>query len=147
MFQKRPSTIELMPWPFDERPRVLIEHPDPDEALELAAAVRKKGCTVGICRGPDARAEPATRCPLHRLEPCVAVAGADLVVTALDCEQEDARAVLRGLRTRYPGTPVIALTTVAATLELVDVLQGCTVLPVDTAPARVAAEVQALVCH
>lgn len=103
--RKRPVTIDLQPWPYPERPRVLIEHHQPDAALELATAIRQAGCTVGICRGPDATADPATRCPLHRLEPCIAVEGADLVVTALDLEEEEGRQVLRGLRTRYPSTP------------------------------------------
>jgi hypothetical protein len=146
--RRRQVTIELQPWVFPGRPRVLIEHPDPDSALELASAIRRAGCTVGICRGPDAKADPATRCPLHRLEPCVAVDGADLVVTALDLDQEDGLAVLVGLRTRYPGTPLVVVAPVGETVEL-DNLEGCTVVPVaepdkvvaavlDTLPATVA---------
>lgn len=145
MFKKHSVTIDLQPWPFLDRPRVLIEHPSPDDALELAAAVRDIGCAVGICRGPDVGADPAARCPLHRLEPCVAVEGADVLVTALDFERDEGREVVRGLRMRYPRVPVIVLTTVGATLELGDVLHGCTVLPIDAAPAHVAAEVRSLV--
>ncbi|HUP31865.1 MAG TPA: hypothetical protein VM184_02440 [Gaiellaceae bacterium] len=141
---KRSVTIDLGPWPYAERPRVLIEHADPDSALELAAAIRGSGCAVGICRGPEAAGDPATRCPLHRLEPCVAVEGADAVVSALDLEKPDAREVVRGLLTRYPGTPVVVLATVAETIELGDALAGCTVLPVDAEPARVAAAVRGL---
>lgn len=141
----RSVTIELGPWAYSDRPRVLIEHPDPDEALELATAIRAVGCAVGICRGPDATAHPATRCPLHRLEPCAAVEGADAVVTALDLESEDGREVLRGLRTRYAGTPVLVQATVAGTLALGEELEGCVVLPVDAEPTRVAAAVRDLV--
>lgn len=140
---RRRATIELQPWPYPGRPRVLIERPDPDEALELAAALRARGWTVGICRGPDAAADPALRCPLHRLEPCVAVAGADVVVMALDLEEPDARDVLRGLRSRYQHTPVVVLATVAEALELEDALGGCRVLPVDSTPELIAAAVQA----
>jgi CheY-like chemotaxis protein len=138
---KRADTIEFRPWPYADRPRVLIEHPDPDSALEVAAAVRGAGLMVGICRGPDAAADPATRCPLHRLEPCVLVEGADVVVTALDLEDRDGREVLAGLRTRYPDTPLVVLSTVGQSLELGEVLAGCTVLPVDADPARVTAAV------
>lgn len=134
--RKRAVTIDLQPWAYPDRPRILIELPDPDTALELAAAIRHAGCTVGICRGPDARADPAKRCPLHRLEPCVAVEGADLVVTALDLGGEDGRQVLRGLRARYPSTPLVVAATVADTLELGELLVGCTVVPVGAEPER-----------
>jgi len=140
--RRRASTINLQPWPFPGRPRVLIEHPQPGTALELAAAMREAGWTVGICRGPDANADHATRCPLHRLEPCVAVEGADLVVSALDFEAEDARGVVRGLRTRYPSTPLVVTATVAETSELGDLLDGCAVLPADAKPEQVVAAVR-----
>jgi len=139
--RKRAETIELSPWSYPGRPRVLIELPDPDDALELAAAIRDAGCIVGICRGPDPAADPATRCPLHQLEPCAAVEGADVVVTALDLETESGRGVLRGLRTRYPRIPVVVAATVGEALELEDVLAGCTVVPVNADPERVAAAV------
>lgn len=138
MWERR-ATIDLEPWRYEDRPRVLIEHPEPDDALELAAAIRAAGCTVGICGGPNATG----RCPLHALEPCVAVGGADLVVTALAFDDADGRAVLRGLRRRYADVPLVVLATVSDTLALGDVLYGCTVLPVDSPPERVAEEVRA----
>ena len=70
--------------------------------------------------------------------------GADVVVTALGFEREDARSVLRGLRTRYPSTPLVVAVAVADALELADELLGCTVVPVDAEPARVAEAVSAL---
>lgn len=132
-----PSTIDLQPWPYSERPRVLIEHPSPDLALRLATAIRRSGCTVAICSGPEA----SRRCPLHCLEPCIAVEGADLVVTALDLRRDDSRDVLRGLRTRYPDTPLVVAATVQETLDLADLLEGCVVVPVDCSPERFAAAV------
>jgi DNA-binding NarL/FixJ family response regulator len=144
MWQRR-DTIDLGPWPYLQRPRVLIEHPDPDEALEFAIAIRDAGCTVGICRGPDATADKATRCPLHQLEPCIAVEGADVVVSALDLSGQDGRDVVEGLRTRYRDTQTIVLATVGQTLELGDILDDCTVLPVDAAPEHVAAAVRTLI--
>jgi hypothetical protein len=143
--RKRPVTIDPEPWRFSGRPRVLIEHPDAGAGLDLATALRRAGCTVAICRGPDATADPATRCPLHRLEPCAVVEGADVVVTALGFDREDAREVLRGLRTRYPSTPLVIEATVAETLELEDELAGCTVVPQDADPDRVAAAVKGVV--
>jgi CheY-like chemotaxis protein len=132
--RKRALTIDLAPWPYGERPRVLIEHPSPETSLELATAVRRAGCTVAICHGPDASADPALRCPLHELEPCVVVEGADLVVTSLDLETEDGRDVLRGLRLRYPGTPLVVAATASESVELGDLLEGCTVVPVGCEP-------------
>jgi hypothetical protein len=140
--RQRTGTIDLGPWPFPNGPRVLIEHPDPNEALELAAAIRRAGCNVYICNGPARRGQPPTRCPLHKLEPCVAVEGADVVVTALDLADEDGVGVVRGLRTRYPSKPLIVAATVSQSLALGDVLEGCTVVPVDEGPGPVAAAVR-----
>lgn len=136
--RRRVQTIDLQPWPDTGTPRVLIELADQERSLALAAAIRNAGCFVGICSGPDSTADPATRCPLHRLEPCVAVEGADVVVTALDLETEDGRLVLHGLRTRYPSTPVVVEATVMDTLALTDELEGCTVVPVGAEPERTA---------
>jgi hypothetical protein len=93
---------------------------------------------VAICRGPDASAAPATRCPLHRLEPCAVVEGADVVLTALGLDRDEACGVVHRLRTRYPDTPLVVEATVTETMELGDELAGCTVLPPNTEPARVA---------
>ena len=119
-------------WPFPG-PRVLIEHPDPDAGLELAGALRAAGYAVAICRGPSSTA----RCPLHKLEPCVVVEGADVVVTALDFERDEGRNVLEGLRLRYPATPLVVAATAAESLELADELYGCTVVPVDAEAERI----------
>jgi hypothetical protein len=139
--RKRAAMIDLAPWPFPEGPRVLIEHPDPNEALDLAGAISRAGFSVGICRGPARSGDPPTRCPLHKLEPCIAVEGADVVVTALDLADEDGVGVLRGLRTRYASKPLIVAATVSQSLELADVLEGCTVVPVDEEPDAVVAAV------
>jgi CheY-like chemotaxis protein len=145
---KRARTIDLQPWPFLDRPRVLIENADPDRSLELAGEIRRVAdCSVRICRGPDAAANPPERCPLHRLEPCIAVEGADLVVTAVDLEQADGRQVLRGLRTRYPSIPLVVEATVDQTLELDELLAGCTVVPVDADAGQLSAAVVAALEH
>ena len=132
--KRRAATIDLGPWPFTDGPRVLIEHPDPNEALELAGAIRRVGCSVYICRGPTRSGDRPTRCPLHKLEPCVAVEGADVVVTVLDLADEDGVGVVKGLRTRYPSKPLVVAATVSQSLELGEVLEGCTIVPVDEGP-------------
>jgi hypothetical protein len=142
--RKRPVTIELGPWRFDQRPRVLIEHPDPEAGLEFATAFRRAGCTVAICRGPNASGPQPTRCPLHGLEPCAVVEGADVVVTALGFDLDESRAVLRGLRMRYPSTPLVVLVALADALALERELAGCTVLPQDAEQERVVGAVTAM---
>jgi hypothetical protein len=141
--KKRPETIVLGPWRFDQRPRVLIEHPDAEAGLELATALRGAGCAVAICRGPHASGDEPTRCPLHGLEPCAVVEGADVVVTALGFDRDEARGVLHGLRLRYPSRPLVVEVALADALALQEELAGCTVLPEDAAPERVVAAVTA----
>jgi predicted dinucleotide-binding enzyme len=153
----RADTIEPGPSRFPRRPRVLIEHPDPDAGLALATALRSDGCNVTICRGPESAADPAagirpsrrglafegvfcfidTPCPVRQLERCMAVERADVVVTALGLEHQAAREVLAGLRTRYPNTPVVVEATLPDVLELERELRGCTVLPQDAEPKLV----------
>jgi hypothetical protein len=135
--RRRAEIIELQPWSYDDRPRVLIEHRDPDEALEMAAALRKAGLTVGICRGPEAQGAHPTRCPLHQLEPCVAVEGADVVVTALDLDEEEGMRVLEGLRVRYPSTALVVAVTPQQALDHGALLRDCIVVPADAEPTRV----------
>ena len=132
------------PWRFVGGPRVLIEHPDPVVGLDLAAALRSAGCVVAICRGPVRAADPAVRCPLHRLEPCAVVEGADVVVTALDLDAEEGAEVLRGLRTRYPSTALVVAATPAASLELAAELEACTVVAPTAGPDTIAAAVTSL---
>ncbi len=139
--KKRRATIDLRPWPFPGRPRVLIEHPDPDAGLELAGAIRRAGYGVAICRGPARSADPPTRCPLHQLEPCIAVEGTDVVVTVLDLADEDGVGVVKGLRTRYPSKRLVVAATVGQTLQLGEVLEGCTVVQVDAQPDEIVAAV------
>jgi hypothetical protein len=59
----------------------------------------------------------------------------------LDLEEEEGREVVRGLRTRYPSTPLVVAATVSETLALGDLLEGCTVVAVSAALEEVVAAV------
>jgi len=138
------SVTDPGPWRFAGGPRVLIEHPDPVVGLDLATALRAAGCAVATCRGPGSAGDTAGACPLHRLEPCAVVEGADVVVTAIDLDVEEGREVLRGLRTRYPSTALVVAATPAASLDLAAELAGCTVVPPTAGPDAIAAAVTSL---
>jgi hypothetical protein len=69
------------------------------------------------------------------------VEGADVVVTALGLERADSRDVLRGLRTRYPDTPLVVEGSAGDRLELSETLEGCTVVAPDTESQAVVAAV------
>lgn len=91
------KTISLSPWPWPDRPRVLIESPDPEASL-AAAALRQAGYAVAICHGPTRN----ERCPLVGSDDCALVIGADVVVSGVGPEVEEA------VRRRHPGTPLVA---------------------------------------
>jgi hypothetical protein len=59
----------------------------------------------------------------------------------LELEEEEGREVVRGLRTRYPSTPLVLAATVSETLALGELLDGCTVVPVSATPEEVVAAV------
>ncbi len=91
------KTIDPGIWKWSERPRVLIEDPDLDSGLALAWALRRAGYAVAICRGP----EPDEYCPLVGPGECTLVVGADVVVSGVGPEIEEA------VRLRHPGTAVV----------------------------------------
>jgi hypothetical protein len=84
-------------WRFDDRPRALIEDADLGSALATASALRRAGYAVAICRGP----EPDEYCPLVGAYDCALVAGADVVVSSLGEEIEEA------VQRRHPSTPLV----------------------------------------
>jgi CheY-like chemotaxis protein len=96
----------LQPWPWPERPRVLIEDADGERALSTATALRSAGYTVGICGGPTDSAP----CPLAEGEDCPFVDGADVIVCALAPDTRAGRDVLHALRLRRPSRPLVIAT-------------------------------------
>lgn len=94
----RKRRLEPGLWDWPGRPRVLVEDPDLESGLAAAWALRQAGYTVAICRGP----EPDEYCPLVGTDDCVLVLGADVVVSGVGPDVEEA------VRRRHPGKPVVA---------------------------------------
>lgn len=95
--------IDPAPWPWLDRPRVLLENPDEDASLASVDVLRHAGYAVAVCHGPTAEA----RCPLACAETCALVEGADVVVTSLGDERAESREVLDLLRLRYASRPLV----------------------------------------
>lgn len=90
------------PWPWADRPRVLLEHDDPLAAAKAASRLANRGYAVGICHGPRLGAA----CPLVEGEDCIAAEGARVIVFA--GARDGVRAdVLAALRRRFPETSLL----------------------------------------
>ncbi len=77
--------------------------PDEQAGLAIASGLRFAGYAVAICPGPAGHG----KCPLTGPAGCAPAHEADLVVCSLGYENEQAREILRELRVRYPGTPLL----------------------------------------
>ena len=122
---------------------MLVEEPDEAAGLAIASALRFAGYSVGVCPGPRAHGQ----CPLTGPADCAPAHDADLVVCSLGYEHDVAREVLRELRTRYPGTPLLVEVPSEVDAELRELLDGCHRLPARAAPEQVVAAVQSLYGH
>ena len=113
-------------WPErTDRPRVLIEDPDWAVLDTSQRFLEREGYDVQVCTGPRGMGRRA--CPVTRGEGCRLAAGADVVFTTLAGCGPDGRAVVTGLRSRYPGTPVVAEITQPRSAELAATVDGCLV--------------------
>ncbi len=90
-----------------ERPRVLIEHPDPVGQQVLAEAFRARGYEALTCGGPLAHGAAMTHCPILMGDPCPAVDGADVVVSSLQAGQGIEARVIQGLVADPIGPPLL----------------------------------------
>lgn len=109
------TTRNAEPWRWSG-PRVVIEHPDEEEGLRLAGALRDAGFAVAVCSGPD----EATGCPLAGPGECAIARDADAIVSYLEAEVSPD--VLAALRARCPSVPLIIdpLDVVATVREALD---------------------------
>src|SRR5271165_4871563 len=122
----RTQAVHLKPQPWRwSHPRVLVEHPDEATGLAIASGLRFAGYAVGICPGPRGNG----KCPLTGPAGCAPAHDADLVVCSLDYEHAAAREVLRELRARYPGTPLVVEVPPHIDADLGGLLDGCNRLP------------------
>ena len=114
--------IDPAPWPWLDRPRVLLENPDRDAALAAVDVLRHAGYAVAVCPGPDDAAD----CPVACGDGCSLVEGADVVVTSLGLDREPGREVLAGLRSRYPGRRLVVESRAGdlSTEQLLDAVRG-----------------------
>lgn len=122
---------------------MLVEEPDEAAGLSIASALRFAGYSVGVCPGPRGHGQ----CPLTGPADCAPAHDADLVVCSLDYEHEVAREVLRELRTRYPGTPLLVEVPSEMDAELRELLDGCHPLPARASAEQVVAAVESLYGH
>ena len=103
----RGHTIRPGPWAFGH-PRVLIEHSDEGAVIsKYVPALRRAGYSVAVCHGPSAERQPPESCVLVTGERCVAVQGADVVVSGLGASAPEKRAVLEALHRFHPRKPLV----------------------------------------
>jgi DNA-binding NtrC family response regulator len=108
------------------KPRIVIENADPAERWVEDRILADAGYEVVTCAGPDTpRTGP---CPLVVGADCPGIAGADVVVSSLRVEKDAGRAVLAGIRKRYPDMPIIVDAPPAAVADHAAALEGCQVV-------------------
>lgn len=139
---RRASTLSPRPWPWPERPRVLLEHPDRERGLAAATALRQAGYAVGVCQGPLESGRPPARCPLVGPAGCMLVDGADVVVSSLGVERNETCEVIEALRIKYPRTPLIVELPPEAAGRRRDLLGSCDLLEGPAEPEAVVVAVQ-----
>jgi len=140
----RTQAVNLKPqtWRWSH-PRVLVEHPDEASGLAIASGLRFAGYAVAVCPGPQGH----EKCPLTGPAGCAPAHDTDLVVCSLGYEHEAAREILRELRTRYPGTPLLVEVPSDIDAELQELLNGCRQLPEPASTEQIVAAVQSMYGH
>lgn len=96
------KAIRPQPWDWPH-PRVLLETGDAEANRARVDALRRAGYAIAICPGPTAEGH----CPLAGDDGCAAAHGADVVVSSLGLDREEAREPLAALRERLPDLPVL----------------------------------------
>jgi hypothetical protein len=123
----RQRTVDPPTWgPRGTKARIVIENADPAEQWAEDRILREAGYEVLTCAGPDSLA--GRPCPVVLGTDCPGVAGADVVVSSLRVEKDGGRAVITGLRARYPDIPLVVDAPPAAVADHADALEGCHVI-------------------
>ncbi len=138
----RETQLGPQPWPWLERPRVLIENPDDKQGLACASVLRRAGYSVAVCPGPVESHRPPGRCPLIGSDGCSLVDGADVIVSSLGLETAHGRQVVRALRRLHPGTPLVVEVEPEDLGRYRDVVEGCRVLESPASPETLLAAVR-----
>lgn len=111
-WRKKQQLIDTGDWEArTDRPRALIENPDPATIWAYSDILRKAGYDVAVCAGEDHDVEE--RCPLLVSARCPLVEGADVVVSTCSLVSSDA---MLGLLAR-PGHPPVVFEAPAAEFE------------------------------
>jgi hypothetical protein len=111
----------------DERPRVVVENPDFGVGFAVERVLENAGYEVAVCGGPDGLV--GQECPLVFTGECELVSGADVVVHSLNPDRREHAEVLRALRARHPGTPVVVEVPGPSAARHPGLLDGCVVVP------------------
>lgn len=104
------DALQAIPrWSDDtaDRPRVLLEHPDPWARSVVTRELEAHGYAVASCPGPGPDDDGEIACPVLRQEPCPAVAGADVVVSGLHLNRQVNRLILHRITRSDPTRPVV----------------------------------------
>lgn len=128
MFNRRPHGQQLPEFtaPSTGRPRIVLENADGAERFIESRILTEAGYDVVGCAGPDELQDH--HCPVVEGGDCPAMLQADAVVTSFRVERPEGAAIVRSVRQRYPGLPVIVEAPPAAEERAGDVLDGCHVL-------------------
>jgi len=134
MFQRKVPPIRAAATDRSRPPwRLLVESPDPLNAISNFDAFRNTGFEVTVCEGP---AGDAHDCPVVRGEPCPLVAEADVVLFELDSDPPRRAEVLAAVQARRPDLPVVVMSADSAP----DAATGCTMIrPTTSVDGQVAA--------
>lgn len=118
-------------WPETTKPKVLLENPDQGMVWACERTLQRAGYETRSCAGPSGSRDafPYGRCPLVENGGCALADGADVIVFGLGLSTRDGRAVLGGLRSLVPLTPVCIDAPEPEVSRNTSLVAGCTVIP------------------
>lgn len=135
-------------WPAGPgQPRVLFEDWNAPDLADHVEACRRAGYLTAACGGPRRRNDglggrTELLCPLVEGEACSLAEGADIIVVNSILRPESEK-VLRALRERFPGTPILVEIRTDAERLAVEQLEGCETLEFPVTPEALLARIGA----